>query len=344
MNRISGLDLARFFAFIGMALVNFNMVMAYTGAPSPIWMSIFEGKAAATFVTLAGLGLGLAARKYWGQEFVITILKRALFLMVIGFLNVTMFTADIIHYYAFYFLIAIWLAPLRTSTLLAITGGLILAFPALFALIEYNQNWDWELLEYIDLWQPQNFLMNLFYNGWHPIIPWLGFFTFGMFLSKLELGQPKTAQKLTAIGTLGLIALPFVSQLAMPLASNFAGASDFNLLSTSPIPPGPIYMLTGISAAMFLIGLCLLLPKAFRQTKLAKALSATGTHTLTHYFAHIFIGMGIIEEFGWLGTASPEMVLVFTVSYVLVAVMFSYLWANRFKRGPLETVMRRVCG
>ena len=91
------------------------MVMAYTGAPSPIWMSIFEGKAAATFVTLAGLGLGLAARKYWGQEFVITILKRALFLMVIGFLNVTMFTADIIHYYDFYFLIAIWLAPLRTS-------------------------------------------------------------------------------------------------------------------------------------------------------------------------------------------------------------------------------------
>ncbi len=59
--RLHGLDFARFLAFAGMVFVNFHVV---TGSGSGgLWATGFlvslEGKAAATFVVLAGIGLGL---------------------------------------------------------------------------------------------------------------------------------------------------------------------------------------------------------------------------------------------------------------------------------------------
>ena len=56
--RIIGIDVARAFAVIGMVLVNFKMVLGQQGES---WIkhfsSLLEGKAAATFVVLAGVGI-----------------------------------------------------------------------------------------------------------------------------------------------------------------------------------------------------------------------------------------------------------------------------------------------
>ena len=61
--RLHGLDLARYLALAGMVLVNFRLAMAVP-AEGEGWLAGFfhllEGKASATFVTLAGLGLVLA--------------------------------------------------------------------------------------------------------------------------------------------------------------------------------------------------------------------------------------------------------------------------------------------
>lgn len=104
-SRLAGLDLARLFALFGMVLVNFSIVMgAEGGTDSSATLSGFmEGKAAGTFVVLAGLGLGLSAARYGHSSNTKTILKRAAFLMVLGLLNSVIFPADILHYYAIYF-------------------------------------------------------------------------------------------------------------------------------------------------------------------------------------------------------------------------------------------------
>ena len=58
--RIVGIDVARALAVIGMIVVNFKIVIGENGLN---WVKsfagIFDGKAAATFVVLAGLGLAL---------------------------------------------------------------------------------------------------------------------------------------------------------------------------------------------------------------------------------------------------------------------------------------------
>ena len=145
--RLEGLDFARFLALVGMVFVNFDMVM--TGGQSDTSQvtiaSLFQGRAAATFVVLAGLGLGLTSqRKSWGVT-LSTTLKRAVFLFVLGMLNAIVFPPDIIHFYAVYFLFAA--AFLRAPGWLLWTAmtSLILGFVALTATFNYDAGWDWSI-------------------------------------------------------------------------------------------------------------------------------------------------------------------------------------------------------
>ena len=59
-NRIIGIDVARAISIIGMIIVNFKLVLGGQGTK---WMEnfagFFDGKASATFVTLAGVGIAL---------------------------------------------------------------------------------------------------------------------------------------------------------------------------------------------------------------------------------------------------------------------------------------------
>ena len=63
--RLDGLDLARYVAFVGMVIVNFKIAMGAEsdGGYLSLITSALEGRAAATFVVLAGIGLGLSGLK-----------------------------------------------------------------------------------------------------------------------------------------------------------------------------------------------------------------------------------------------------------------------------------------
>ena len=94
--RVEGYDLARALAIVGMVIVNFTVVMG-AEAGDPAWLrrlvSSLEGRAAAVFVTLAGVGMSLMSRRARETGHAgdlrserVSLLKRALFLFVIGIL------------------------------------------------------------------------------------------------------------------------------------------------------------------------------------------------------------------------------------------------------------------
>src|SRR6056297_3113009 len=91
--RLEGLDLARCLAFFGMVSVNFKIAMGASddGGWLGALMGSLEGKAAATFVVLAGIGLGLAANRSDHTIALGVTLKRAGLLLVIGLLNSLIF-------------------------------------------------------------------------------------------------------------------------------------------------------------------------------------------------------------------------------------------------------------
>ncbi|MEK9928215.1 MAG: hypothetical protein VW524_08350, partial [Halieaceae bacterium] len=86
-DRLIGLDAARYFAFVGMVFVNFDVVMSISlgvqsnGEFANHLIGQLQGRASATFVVLAGIGLGLSGFKRESQTVKITI-KRAIFLLI----------------------------------------------------------------------------------------------------------------------------------------------------------------------------------------------------------------------------------------------------------------------
>jgi uncharacterized membrane protein len=65
MRRIAGYDIARSFALLGMVVVHFSLVLA-SDRSGPGWLvsilGFLDGRAAATFVILAGVGLTLRSQ------------------------------------------------------------------------------------------------------------------------------------------------------------------------------------------------------------------------------------------------------------------------------------------
>ena len=134
---------------------------------------LLEGKASATFVTLAGLGLVLATQRLGWMPAGAQTWRRALFLLVLGLLNLTLFPADILHYYAVYFALAVLWLRASSRVLLASIAGL--AVGSFWALLHWNysQGWNWQTLEYAGLWQWPGAARNLLFNGFHPLLPWM---------------------------------------------------------------------------------------------------------------------------------------------------------------------------
>ena len=343
-NRLIGLDLARYLAFVGMVIVNFKTVMVTKDAGGLLAMltSGLEGRAAASFVVLAGIGLGLSASRAPDHTVMVT-LKRALFLLGVGLLNMSIFEADIIHYYAFYFLFGVAFLRPSSRTLLWSVLGLNLLFVGMVLTLDYDAGWNWDDLSYSGFWTVTGFVRNLLFNGWHPVIPWLSFLLIGIALSRMELGVKRTQVRLILSGA---IAIACAEGMSAVLTQQM-GTTDPDLLllvTTDPIPPMPLYVLAGIGAACMVIGGCLLMSDQLYTLGVLQFVTPAGRQTLTLYIAHIIIGMGLLDAFGRLGGQTVAEAVWAAVAFCLIATVFAWLWAKKFKRGPIETVMRSIAG
>ncbi len=342
--RLEGLDLARFLAFVGMVIVNFKIAMGAEGETGLLesLTAALQGRAAATFVVLAGVGLGLAAVKGMRQTAGVT-LRRAAFLLVIGLLNMLIFEADILHYYAFYFLFGVLLLPLSSRALITAIVALNMGFVAMILTLDYEAGWDWPTYSYDGFWTPVGFVRNLLFNGWHPVFPWLGFLLFGLVLARMDLGA-RWVQTGLVLGGVSLMAC--AETLSHWLSTQLAPIDPElpQLVSTQPIPPMPLYTLAGIGAACLTIGLCLMLAPWLKTVGLLQRVAPAGRQTLTLYIAHILLGMGALEVLGMLGNQTLATSVSASLLFCFIATVYAALWSKRFRRGPIEALMRHTAG
>lgn len=293
MNRLVGLDVARFLALAGMVVVNFNVLMTdQTSQLADPMLNVLQGRAAALFVILAGIGLGLATRHARWTESLQLNMKRAVLLMIIGLLNALVFQADIIHYYALYFLLGALVLPLSNKQLSALIIFTTVLSLLLVITLDYDRGWDRSTLHYMDFWSVDGFTRNLLFNGWHPVLPWVCFMWFGIQLSRLDMSSQKTQWHLVLNGLLVFVSATVCSDHLQQLTRD----TDWVVLfTTGPIPPMPLCLLSSAGLATALIGACLLVTSATQGQRLWSVLTPAGRQTLTWYILHIYLGMGLIE-------------------------------------------------
>lgn len=354
-DRIIGIDVARALAIIGMIIVNFKIAFGGNGSG---WIKsfarAFEGKAAATFVVLAGVGLAFMTNSAIKNNDISKlktvqkrILKRALFLFVVGISYITIWPADILHFYGIYMLITILLLTSKPKIILISSILLILSYPLLMVLLDYDIGWDFKTFEYSDFWTFNGFIRNLFYNGFHPVIPWSAFMLFGFWFGKQNLSNHKFILKSFIVSTIVFFGIQLLSFMTVSMLSegNQQTAKELTeIFGTSPMPPLPIYMFGGISIAISIISACILISNRYSSNRIIVALNKTGQLALTFYVAHVVVGMGIIDAVNpsKMGNYSIEFSVIYSLVFSLICIVFATIWLKYKKSGPLEWIIRKI--
>jgi len=355
--RIIGIDIARALAVIGMIIVNFKVVLGENGLS---WVksfaSAFEGKAAATFVVLAGVGLALmtnsALRNNDSQKLKtakIKISKRASFLFIVGLSYTVIWPADILHFYGIYMLVILLLLTCNEKTILTSAIALILLYPLTIGFWNYEKGWNFDTLEYLDFWTFSGFFRNLFFNGFHPVIPWTSFMLFGFWFGKQDLKNNRFIKRAFWISSIAFVAIQIISHLSVSFLSdgNEHTASELaEIIGTNPMPPLPLYMFNGIAISISIISACIMIGKRFSTNKLLLALNKTGQLALTFYVAHVILGMGIIEAINpdKMGSYPIEFSVAYALVFSLLCVLFATYWLNKRENGPVEFIMKKIIG
>jgi len=355
--RIIGFDLARAYAILGMFIVNYNIVFGNFENKTGLgyFLSMFSGNSSTVFVMLAGMGLALMSNRndYNSAEksrLRNNILKRALFLFVLGILLQTFWPADILHFYAAYMSVGACIIFLNRKFYLWISGAAVAIFHILFFLIPFDTYWNFETFEYNHFWTFSGFLTNYLYNGWNAVFPWLAFFTTGMYLGRLNWQHPKTHKRIFVIG----LALYLVVLLVQILANAFSRNIQFlELINADYLPPMLPFILSTTGFGFMLIAAFMYLGNLTEYKKWAKNIAAVGQMTLTHYILHLTLGLflfagifgkDLTTELADKNYIAPEFILIFSLAYFIFSILLTKIWKQKFKNGPFEALMRKVSG
>lgn len=350
-SRILGFDFARGIAVLGMFLMNFKIVMVVSTS-GPEWLKIFtgffEGKFGVMFVILAGIGISLmSARGIVNKDTVlikknrITLFKRSLFLFVIGLLYIFIWPADILHYYGIYLIIGALLITASNKKLWSIITFCTIGFFILTLFLDFENGWGWTDLSYTDFWTIKGFIRNLFFNGFHPIFPWLAFLLIGMWFGRLNMKDLRLRNKILKIS----IALAVTTEVLSLFLVYISGDSEIlYVFKTSAFPPFPLFVIAGASEALIMIITCIKFAERYHENKIIKTFAYTGQMVLTHYILHVVVGMGILNSINRLFNQQLVFSLLYACCYFVVSVFFTMLWRKKYERGMFEMLMRKISG
>jgi uncharacterized membrane protein YeiB len=354
--RILGYDVARSMAMLGMIVVHFGLVMA-VDPTRPAWsagiMHVLDGRAAATFVILAGVGLTLRSRRAVAARderaidpVRMTLIRRGVFLLAMGFVNVVIWPGDILRVYGVSLIVAAGLIAASDRRLLGSALGFILGFIALLFVVDYETNWDWSSMTYHRLWTLRGIVRNLFYDGFRSVFPWTGLLIFGMWLGRRDL-RDRAVNTRVVLAAVAMAALAELVSwcLVRYFRAHPHGMDDETikaLFGTDSMPPLPLFLLSSGGAAVAVIALCVRAADAWPRAPWVAPLAAMGQMALTWYVLHILVGLGTVVALG-LATREPLPVgQACGLLFFSAAVLISWLWKRRFRSGPLEWIMRRL--
>jgi len=339
-SRLPGYDVARAIAVLGMILVDVrHELLAYHGSPSFLWFfDGIEGKAAALFVLLAGVGLSLRTHRRH-EEYEPTpdhrpLIERALLLIGLGLLLLHLWEYDILHFHGVYLLLAIPLLHARTRTLW------LLAVAVVWIATMLAQELDWAEEPTFTL---DGVMRHVLFNGLFPVFPWIAFMFVGMAIGRLELGDPRVRRRTLAIAVViasfAFVVDTFGRYEQQHDVLGLGGYADW--LLTWPRAPRPFFIVSGSAIAVATICGCIELSQHRAENRWMLALVAAGQLSITIYVIHV-VAILVPLQHGVLRGQRIELAFVYAAVCYGAAIAFAFWWRRHWRHGPLEGLMRQI--
>ncbi|OQY50001.1 MAG: hypothetical protein B6247_22260 [Candidatus Parabeggiatoa sp. nov. 2] len=223
-----------------------------------------------------------------------------------------------------------------------------MAFVLLLFIFDYETGWDFSTLTYLDFWTFAGMFRHIFYNGFHPVIPWLAFIFVGIWLGRQDLSHLALRRTIALASGSVWVLTELASKASIIVVSQYLSHSDsyddiISLLGTSAMPPMPQYIIAAGSLAILIICLSIEVTEKYPTNRMNTWLAHTGQLSLTLYVAHVILGMGLLEALGLLNNKQPiEIAVISAGLFCLVSIVFSHWWVNRYKEGPLERLFKKI--
>ncbi len=353
--RIIGYDVARALAVFIMVFVNFNLVLTRVDDEGILTgiLNLLQGKGATLFVVLAGVGIslmikaGLKNDKIKLREKRNVLLKRALFLFVFGLIYMPIWPADILHYYGFYISIGALLMTTRSVNLWMIIVILILIYPFILDFVDYEMGWNWKINEYIDFWTFTGFFRRLFVNGFHPVVPWVAFVLAGIWLGKQNMTNKNIRNFILWLSLIIFILVQVGSNKLIDvvvLLTDMQVEDAAAIYGTKPMPPMPLFMISGISWSFVIIIICIWMTERIDRKNTLGFLAKTGQLAFTHYILHVVVGVLSAYLIFGENNLSTLATFLYALSFCVALIVFSAFWRRKFTKGPISIFMRSITG
>ncbi|EME18049.1 heparan-alpha-glucosaminide N-acetyltransferase domain-containing protein [Rhodococcus triatomae] len=370
--RLTGIDLARGIAVVGMVAVHSLYAYGDDGLPT-LSYRISAGHASAMFAVLAGVAIALLSGRAPHRPdarsagIAAGLVARAIVIGVIGLcLGYTdvEYGVVILPYYAVMFVLAIPLIFLSTRTVALLAGVGAVAAPVLSQLVRphlgtgFDHQLSWGTL----LHDPLGTAGEILFTGEFPVFVWMTYICVGVVVGRSELRSPRTAGILVALGavlttTSSLISWTILHPMGgLDLLVGVSGVETVDeilrfgsdgwvptdtwwwLGVASPHTGTPLDLAATIGSSLAVLGLCLLVFQlrggvARLLRVVTSPLVAIGTLSLTVYVGHIMFVNSDFDVYGpWDGYVRQLVVM----SVVAVA------WRATAGRGPLEGLVRSI--
>ena len=326
------------------------------------------GRAAALFAVLAGVTLALMTGRrepVRGRERLARsagVAVRALLIALLGLFlgGLGSGLAIILTYYGVLFLLGLPFVGLRAPALLGLAAGWVVAAPVLSQVLRPHLPARGYASPYFDqLDQPAQFLSELTFTGYYPVVPWLAYLLVGMAVGRMDLSQRRVQVWLAAGGAVLAVLATVVSRVLTSRASvvdallagggppassgpeliNAISGGMFGntptggpwqwLLVVAPHSTTPFDLAQTIGSSLAVIGGCLLLVGVLDASgvRTMAIVFGAGTMTLTLYSLHVVMRTEYV-----LPEETPSAFPWHVVALMGIGALYVY---GR-KRGPLE--------
>lgn len=329
------MDVARAIAILGMVTVHFGPYPVREDGPAAFLYGSWYGRASVLFVVVAGIGVGLLARRDPPRLVRARLWWRAVWLLPVGLWLQTLDhpVAVILQYYAVYFALVVPFVTRSDRSLLRWGAGLLAAgSAAVLAATVLAPEWVVPLGGD----SPTGVVGDLLLFGYYPVLTWLPPMLWGLWLGRRRLDRRAVHVRLVVGGGLVLAGTVAVSRALETVAGlDVEPGSWWFALSAEGHSEMPLAVLGATGFASAVLGLSLW--ASGRWPAALSPLTALGRAALSVYVGHLVVFDLVPELFPaddvWEGIRTVG-------GFALVTAVLSLVWLAVAPRGPLEAAAR----
>jgi uncharacterized membrane protein YeiB len=335
--RISGIDVARALAIVGMFAVHIGPTDA-EGLLGYLYAAP-HGRASMLFVLVAGVGVSLLAASPSNPpgRTNLKLLWRSALLLPVGLAlqELDHGVSVILQDYALLFVVAMLLVPRSDRWLLRLTA-LAVPLGSLGYLWGKLQAPEVFTRETIALADPAGEVAHrLVLSGPYPLITWVAPFALGLWLGRCDLRSRAVRLRLLGGGTAVAVISSATSHALVAWLGDPGDPTGWDhLVVDGAHSQMPLWLVGSTAAAVAVLGGSLLAADAL--PRLSRPLVLTGQLALTVYIGHL-LALHVGGDRFTAPDVGPAAAIL--LAFTLVSILFAVGWRAVFDRGPLELLL-----